>query len=427
MDILMIHAWNKGMRSFRGRFSTLLTYPSLTLPTLVSLVPGDVNARVDVCDEISQQVSYDGKRYDVVAISFDTSSSSQAYAHAVRFRQRGSHVLLGGYHTSSMPEEAARYADSIIIGAGELSLPQFFRDFAAGAPQRVYDNQNVEARQFTVPARDVVKKTKYLKIPTLIADRGCDNRCKFCAISRMWRSNPRPIDHVIREMKELRSSKVIFFDPNFFGKKQYALELMGEIEKLNIKWAANATADFAYDDELLAAARGSGCKGVLVGLESFNTDSLNGVGKPFNDAGRYRDVVARIHDYGITVNGCFVLGFDSDTEEQLLSLPEQVRYLGLDLTRFAILTPLPGSEMFRELDQQNRIITRDWGRYNQQHAVFQPVHMSPERLEEIYLKVWEQAYSWKDVLARVAAAPTRDLQMKLTLLGANIGFKYLDL
>ena len=427
MEVLMIHAWNKKEMSYRSHFSTMLSYPSLTLPTLVSLVPEDIGACVDVCDEISQKVSYDKKRYDVVVVSFDTSSSYQAYEHAARFKERGAYILFGGYHTSSMPQEALEHADSIIIGAGELSLPQFFYDFAEGAPKQIYDNQDVEPCQFRIPARNAVKKSKYLKIPALIADRGCNNRCKFCAISKMWRSNPRPVADVIAEIKGLRSRTVIFFDPNFFGKKEYALELMGEMEKLNIKWATNATADFAYDDELLEAAARSGCKGVLVGLESVSSKSLKGVGKRFSDVDRYREVVERIHHYHLTVNGCFVLGFDSDTEEELLSIPEKVRYLRLDLTRFAILTPLPGSILYREFEQQNRIITTDWSKYNQHYAVFQPVHMSPQRLEEIYRQIWKKTYSWKNVMGRVGRCASKDLQVRMTLLGANIGFKYLDL
>jgi radical SAM superfamily enzyme YgiQ (UPF0313 family) len=258
MKILFIHAWKKDEHSYRSRFSNLLSYPSLTLPTLVSLVPEDLNIEVEVCDEMSQRVNYDKKKYDIVAISFETSASTQAYTHAMNFKERGAYILFGGYHTTFMPEEALTHADSIVIGPAEVSLPEFLNDFVKGIPKKIYDNPRYDACQMKIPARNKVSHAKYLNIPAIFADRGCNNRCKFCAISKMWLSNPRPIQHVIEEIKGLHTKKLIFFDPNFFYPKDYALALMKELGKLHIKWATNATADVAFDDELLLAAQRAG-------------------------------------------------------------------------------------------------------------------------------------------------------------------------
>lgn len=427
MRILFIHAWNKYEQSYRTRFSSLLSYPSLTLPTLISLVPEDIGAEIDVYDEISQRVRYDRKQYDVVAITFDTSSSIHAYEHAAEFKKRGAYILFGGYHTSNLPEEAKKHCDTVIIGAGEISIPEFFHDFQNGTPKECYDNQDICVRNMKLPARNAVKKSRYLRVPSIIADRGCMNRCKFCAISQMWRSNPRPVADVVEEIKSLHTKSLIFFDPNFFHPKAYALELMAELEKLKLNWATNATADVAFDDELLAAAQRSGCSGVLIGFESLSANSLKGVRKQYSNVEKYKEIVDRMHAYNIAVNGCFVLGFDHDTEEELLSIPDKVDQMGLDLTRFAILTPLPGSQMFRELEGQGRIITRDWARYNQHYAVFDPVHMSPQRLEEIYRIIWKETYSFKRVWRRVSGSHNQTLKEKAVLLGANIGFKFLDI
>lgn len=427
MKLLLIHAWNKDERSYRGKLSKLLSYPSLTLSTLVSLVPMDLGIEIDVCDEMSQKVDYDKKKYDVVAISFETSSSIQAYEHAKVFKQRGAYILLGGYHVSNMPEEGLEHGDTVIIGAGEISLPAFFYDFKKGQPQKVYDYQKFDICHIKVPARERVSHAKYLGIPAIIADRGCNNGCKFCAISKMWRSNPRPIEAVVDELKALKTNKVIFFDPNFFKPREYALELMKELEKLNIRWASNATADVAFDDELLEAARRSRCTGVLIGFESLSEQSLKGVKKRFSNTEKYKEIVERMHHYNIAVNGCFVLGFDHDTEEELLSMPERIRYMHLDLTRFAILTPIPGSPLFKELEEQGRILTKDWSKYTQHRAVFQPIHMSPQRLEEIYHEVWAETYTFKNIVERVWHAPNKSLIEKTVLLGSNIGFKYVGI
>ncbi|MBO5266277.1 MAG: DUF4070 domain-containing protein, partial [Ruminiclostridium sp.] len=133
------------------------------------------------------------------------------------------------------------------------------------------------------------------------------------------------------------------------------------------------------------------------------------------------------HSHGMAVNGCFVLGFDSDTEEELLDLPRRVDDLGLDLCRFAVLTPYPGTKLYEEYDKAGRIVSKEWNIYNQHNAVFRPVNMTAERLNEIYRKVWKEAYSWKRVLKRTFTSPWRKNGYVFILLGANIGFKFLGI
>ena len=131
--------------------------------------------------------------------------------------------------------------------------------------------------------------------------------------------------------------------------------------------------------------------------------------------------------YGISVNGCFVLGLDGDTEEQLLSIPEQIKYLNLNLARFSILTPVPNSPLFNRLEQEGRLITKDWTKYTQHQAVYTPKNMTAQRLEEIYRQVWKETYSFKNIFIRVKNIPNNSLKEKLICIGANIGFKYLGM
>lgn len=427
MKMLIIHAWNENERSYRGRFSGLLSYPSLTLAVIYSLIPKDAFERIDIIDENSQHVRYDKEKYDLVMISFETSSSITAYKHCDRFREKGAYVVCGGYHATALPDEVLGHCDTVIIGPAEKSVPLFIRDFLNGAPEKIYRDYNVCAAEYPIPARDKITKRKKLKIPALIADRGCPNHCKYCSMATMWKSDPRPVDKVIAELKELDSKMVIFYDPNFFAKREYALELMRAMKPLKILWASNATADFGYDEELMREAYESGCRGVLIGLESVNSASLKSAAKRFNDADKYKEIIENIHRFGIAVNGCFVMGFDSDTEEELLSLPERVDELGLDLCRFAVLTPYPGTKFYEEFEKSGRIITKDWRRYNQHNAVFKPAGMSPERLDEIYRKVWREAYSWRRVFKRTFTSPWRKKPYAFILLGANIGFKFLGI
>lgn len=427
MKLLLIHAWNEKERSYRGRFSSLLSYPSLTLAVIYSLIPEGAFERIDVVDENSQKVCYDKGCYDLVMISFDTSSSITAYKHCAEFKKRGAYVVCGGYHATALPGEVAKHCDTVISGPAEISVPEFIADFLKGAPKKLYRNFDVCAANFPIPARDKITKRKKLKIPAMTANRGCPNHCTYCSMGMMWKCDPRPVENVVQEIKQLKSKMVIFYDPNFFARREYALELMKALKPLKILWAANATADIGYDPELLKAARESGCRGFLIGLESLNSQSLKGVAKRFNNADKYKEIIENIHKFGMAVNGCFVIGFDSDTEKELLALPRRVDRLGLDLCRFSVLTPYPGTPLFDRLKRQGRILTEDWSRYTQHNAVFKPANFTPERLDALYRIIWREAYTWRRVFKRTFNSPWKRKPYVFILLGANIGFKFLGI
>ena len=424
MRVLMVHVWRKNERAYRAKLSRLLSYPSLTLPSLVPLVPAD--AELTIVDEMTEAPNLNGD-YDVVLLSADTSSVNQAYGYADHFRAKGAHVVMGGYHVSNLPDEALTHAQTVVVGAAEKSLPAFFEDLRAGQPKPRYDDQTYAAEDLPIPARDRQNRSKSLAVPTIIADRGCNMRCSFCAISEMWRSRPRPVGHVIDEIRSMKTDKLIFFDPNFFRPREYAIELMTELAKLGVQWGCNSTADTAFDDELLELAEKSGCYGVLIGFESINQASLKSVYKRYRQVDNFCEIVDRFHAHHIAVNGCWVLGLDGDTEESILAMPERIREIGCDLTRFAIMTPLPGSRMFDRLEEENRILDYNWDHYDQRHAVFQPTNMTPRRLEELSERVWSEAYSMSAVAGRVRNSANRTLREKAYILGANLGFKYLDL
>ncbi|MBR3629538.1 MAG: B12-binding domain-containing radical SAM protein [Oscillospiraceae bacterium] len=427
MRLLIVQAWNRDETAYRSRFSSLLSYPSLTLAVLYALVPAGMFETIDVIDENSQHVDYDRVHYDLVLISFETSSAISAYRHCEEFRKRGSYVAVGGYHATALPEEAGQYCDTVISGPAEKALPVFLQDWISGHAKPFYRDTTVCPADYPVPARDKVTKRGKLKIPAVIADRGCMNACKYCSMRTMWKSNPRPVADVIAELKSLKARHYVFYDPNFFGKREYAIELMRAMEPLHILWASDATADFGCDHELMDIAYRSGCRGVVIGLESINSQSLSGVHKRFHNADKYEEIIRNIHSHHIGVNGCFVLGFDDDTEEELRSLPERVDRLGLDLCKFAILTPYPGTKLYDEMEQDGRILTKNWDLYNQHHVVYQPAHIAPERLHSVYREVWKNAYRWGRVSRRVFGSPALFHGAGGFLLGANIGFHFIGI
>ncbi|MCR5122719.1 MAG: B12-binding domain-containing radical SAM protein [Ruminococcus sp.] len=427
MKLLLIQAWNGKEASLRGKFSNLISYSSLTLAVICSLIPPGMFKKIDVVDEYSQKLDYDRDRYDLVMISSDTSSVLSAYKHSRALRKRGAYTVIGGYHATALPDEVAKYCDTVIAGPAERAVPSFFKDFAAGCPKPFYRETNVCAADMTVPDRSRITQRHKLRVPAVIANRGCINRCKYCSMAMMWRSDPRPIAAVIDEIRSLKTKFLIFFDPNFFADRAYAIRLMKELKPLKILWVCNATADFGNDHELMHLAYKCGCRGVLIGFESLNSRSLKGVAKRFSNAERYRTIIKNIHSHGIAVNGCFVLGFDSDTEEELLALPDRVEKLGLDLCRFSVLTPYPGTALFAEYEREGRITSRRWNLYDQHHVVFKPKNISAERLHVVYRQVWKDAYSFKRIFKRVIKSPVLMGPVGLFLIGANIGFKHLGI
>ena len=427
MKLLLVQAWNGKEASLRNKFSNMISYSSLTLAVICSLIPKDMFEVFDVVDEYSQVLDYNKQRYDLVMISSDTSSVQSAYKHSRAFQKRGAYTVIGGYHATALPDEAAKYCDTVISGPAELAVPEFLKDFAAGRPKKHYCNTNVCSANFTVPDRSRITMKRKLKIPAVVANRGCVNHCKYCSMAMMWKNDPRPIRNVIDEIRSLHTKLLIFYDPNFFADRDYSVRLMKELRKLRIFWVCNTTADLGYDHELMDLAYKSGCRGVLIGLESFNTSSLKGVAKRFSRADKYKEIIRNLHKHKLAVNGCFVLGFDNDTEEELLKLPERVEELELDLCRFAILTPYPGTKLYEDYEREGRMTSKDWKLYDQHHVVFKPEKISAKRLHKVYRRVWKESYSWKRIFRRWIHSPAIFNVAGIFLLGANIGFKYLGI
>ena len=427
MKLLLIQAWSATENSLRSKFSNLICYSSLTLASIYALIPEGMFECIDIVDEYSQRVDYDRKRYDLVMISSDTSAVHAAYRHSHAFHKRGAYAVIGGSHATALPDEVKRHCNTVIAGPAELAVPEFLRDFAAGHPKRYYENRRVCAKDFPVPVRSVITGKHKLRIPAVVANRGCVNACQYCSMPVMHRSDARPIDSVIDEIRSLHTKFLIFYDPNFFADRNYAIRLMKRLKSLHIWWVCNATADFGRDHALMQLAFDCGCRGVLIGLESLNSANLRQVHKRFSDAEGYREIIDNLHSHGIVVNGCFVMGFDDDTEQSLRTLPAQVDALGLDLCRFAILTPYPGTAIYRQMEREGRILSRDWELYNQHHVVFQPRRISPERLHIVYRQVWAECYHWDRIFRRVLHSPSMHTVAGIFLLGANIGFKYIGI
>jgi radical SAM superfamily enzyme YgiQ (UPF0313 family) len=424
MKILLILAGDNTYRH-NGFIYNKSLYAPLTLSTLAALVPEELNPEIQIIDEGVQRLDYSKQHWDVVGITCCASSAPRAYELACFFRARNTLVVLGGSHPSLNPEEAAENGDCVVAGYAEESWPALLRAHAAGETlQRIYHSPAPRELPAVPPRRDLIPDSIYLTKNTVIASRGCANRCDFCAIHTMWDRSPcvRPVAEVMDEIKSLPNKKVLFLDPNLTASRTYARELMEALIPLKIKWRGLATLDMTKDAEMMRLATASGCYGILAGFETMNQANLLAAAKPIQQVDEYKEAVRIFHESGISVLGCFVLGFDEDTKETFRSIADFIDEVGIDLTRFSILTPYPGTDLYKKLDAENRIISRDLTEYDTEHVVFRPAQMSPEELLAGYRSAWKDLYRSRRIMRRAMRAES--LGAGLVSLAGNLIFKY---
>ena len=405
-----------------GIWKKSLRYAPLTLTTLAALIPADIKADVTLIDEGIEDID-PNIRADLIGISAITGSAPRAYELADHFRQRGIQVVLGGVHPTLMPDEAARHADAVVTGYAEDTWPQLLRDFVTGQMKARYtQDPNLSLAHRPFARRDLLPRGQYTTTHTLEASRGCIHSCEFCVVPTAWGRRPyqRPVGEVVADIRQMRPNRVLFLDLNLIADINYAKELFTALIPLKIKWGGLATTMIAWDDELLDLTARSGCRALLLGFESLSKDSLTETGKAFGMHKDYHFVVQRLHDHGIGIMGCFAFGFDGDNTDTFARTVEFVIDANIDLPRYAIVTPFPNTPLYYRLNQQNRILTRDWGLYDGQHVVFQPHQMSPQDLLQGTEWAWKQTYRFNSIAKRLAGAR---IQLPLSI-AANLGYRF---
>jgi radical SAM superfamily enzyme YgiQ (UPF0313 family) len=395
-----------------GIFKKSLRYMPLTLTTLAALVPEELEAELRLIDEGIEEVDPEKIEADLIGLTVITGTAPRAYELAKRLRARGIPVVLGGPHVTLVPEDAQPHADAIVVGYAEESWPELLRDFAAGRMRRRYDQRpGLSLAGMPFPRRDLLPRGRFITDDVFEATRGCIHKCDFCVVPSAWGQKPfqKPVEEVIADIRQKGSKKLIFVDLNLIADRDYAARLFEALIPLKVQWYGLATVLLADDAHLLALAQRSGCKGILMGLESISRENLRDSKKGFNSPERYRDVVERLHRHGIALQGCFVFGMDHDTPE-----------IFLETARFAVVTPFPGTALFHRLESEGRILTRNWELYDGQHVVFQPARMTVEQLQKGIETAWKHAYSVPSMLKRLAASPS-PLPVRI---GTNLGYRF---
>ena len=337
---------------FVDRSRVIASLPSLGLLTLAGLTPPEIEMEYLDVPDLAEVEGLPGE-FDVVAISSFTAQIREAYELADRYRAAGTKVLMGGLHVTALPDEARQHADAIVIGEGEPTWPRMMGDLQRNRLQPVYDSRKrpFNLARSPLPRFDLLDPDRYNRM-TVQTARGCPFSCEFCAAS--MRLSPfyrvKPVENVIAEIRHIKEFQpepfIEFADDNTFVNKRHGKALMRALEKENVRWFTETDVSVAEDDELLALMRDAGCVQVLIGFESTTREGLSGIEQKSDWKAQHVDdymaAVDKIQGYGISVNGCFVLGMDNDGPECFQNVVDFVRDSGLYDVQITILTAFPG-------------------------------------------------------------------------------------
>jgi radical SAM superfamily enzyme YgiQ (UPF0313 family) len=376
---------------FVERAKVIASMPSLGLLTLAGAMPERHQVTYLECPDYDEELLR-GTRFDLVAVSSFTAMSDVMYRIAEFYRARGTKVVLGGLHVTLVPDEAARAADAIVVGEGEKLWPRLVQDCEQGRLRGVYRNASFQdvALGHVAPRYDLLDVTKYNRMPVQTT-RGCPLHCEFCAASRIFGGYKlKPVEAVVREIREIKKlwprPFIELADDNTFVNKRWGKELVRAIAAENVHWFTETDVSVAEDPELLDLLARSGCRQLLIGFESPTPAALEGIDTAGWKAARYKEyrgAIDAIQSRGISVNGCFIVGNDADTPDVFPQIERFVKSSGLADVQVTVLTPFPGTALYRRLKVEGRLLReRFWERCTLFDVNFVPKGMSVEELEQ---------------------------------------------
>ncbi|WP_019849098.1 B12-binding domain-containing radical SAM protein [Desulfitobacterium sp. PCE1] len=385
--------------------------PPLSLLTLMSLTPE--GHEVIMVNENVEKIDYHCGA-EMVGITITLDVMPRAAEIAKKFRRLGIPVVAGGIHVTSSPDECSGYFDAVCIGAAERVWASMIEDAARGRLQQVYhDMADFRGDEIVPPAYNRIDKSRYLYTNVITTSRGCPNRCDFCYNScqnRMYIR--RPVEDVLRDIEFLGTRHILFIDDNFIGVPSYTRELLNKLRGMDLKWSAAVTTKIADHPDLLDLMAETGCQSLFIGFESINNSSLHGVNKD-NHFEKYEKLAAEIHSRGIMINASMVFGLDGDEPDVFQRTLDWLVKNKIETLTSHILTPYPGTELYRRMKDEGRITDHELSKYNTAHVVFQPKGMTAEELYEGYLWIYREFYSFPNILRRM---PEHRAQRKSYLL-----------
>lgn len=379
-----------------------LRSPSLTMMTVAALVPPDIE--IEYIDENSEPVPAETDA-ELVGIGGMTQQATRAHEIADAFRAQGKTVVMGGVHATLLPDEALEHADAVVIGEAEESFPRLIRDFRAGKLQERYLPTPIDLKLSPMPRFDLIRQYDFSKsaLPMLPIQlsRGCPRDCSFCTVTRIYgrRFRVKSVKQAMRELETMMqyapdaATVIRFNDDNPYINKRFIRALLRAMEPLKLRWLSLADISIAEDPETLELIRRAGCYMVNIGFESVDPNSLKEVGSwKLKQLKVYEQNIRIMNDHGLMAGGSFMFGFDHDTPDTFRWVRDFVLKNKVP-SKFSIVTPFPGTALYRSLQEQGRIWPEiPWMWYNFLNVVYDTV-MPAEQIEENLLWLYENAWS----------------------------------
>jgi len=381
-------------------------FPPLGLATLAGYL--DPDDEVELQDEHVETLRLDDAP-DLVVIQVYITSAFRAYALADHYRKRGAYVCLGGLHVTALPEEAAQHADTIFIGPGEDTWPQFLKAYRAGQPGKRYTSQVRTLLGLPPIRRDLIKPRLYLVPNSIVVSRGCPHACDFCYKDAFFKDGhsfyTQTVDAALGEIERLPGRHLYFLDDHLFGNARFAGELFEAMRGMGRLWQAAGTVRSVLAPRLLEKAVAAGLRSLFVGFETISTANLRAHHKTQNLNRDYTAAIRRLHDLGVMVNGSFVFGMDDDDEDVFARTVEWAVAQGIETATFHILTPYPGTALYDRMAAEGRLVHSNWDEYDTRHVVYRPARLTAEALEAGYWRAYRDFYRWGNIW-RGASAKT---------------------
>ena len=379
-------------------------FPPLGMATLAAYLDPDLEIALQ--DEHVEKLDLNDEP-DLVIIQVYITNAYRAYRIADHYRSQGSYVVLGGLHVTSLPDEAAPHADTIFLGPGEHTFPQFLRDLASGTLQRRYESSVRTLEGLPPIRRDLIQRHRYLVPNSIVVSRGCPHHCTFCYKDGFFTGGrsfyTQVVDDALAEIARLPGRHLYFLDDHLFGNARFARELFRGMKGMGRVFQGAATVDSILRDDLVEEAAAAGLRSLFVGFETLSSRGLEGAGKRQNLGRNYSEVVRRLDSLGIMINGSFVFGLDGDDRDVFSRTVDWAVESGITTATFHILTPYPGTALFADMNARNRIETRNWDLYDTRHVVYRPSCMSPAELKRGYDWAYESFYRWGSILKAASA------------------------
>ncbi|TRX50658.1 B12-binding domain-containing radical SAM protein [Fulvivirga sp. M361] len=397
-------------------------FPPLGLATLAAYL--DPEDEIDLQDQHVEQLNLNDEP-DLVIIQVYITNAYRSYQIADHYRSQGAYVILGGLHVTSLPHEAALHADSIFLGPGEETFPQFLNDFKNKRPGKVYRSSIRTLNKIPPIRRDLIKRNHYLVPNSIVVTRGCPHHCDFCYKDAFFEGGKsfytQAVDDALAEIERLPGRHLYFLDDHLLGNAKFANTLFEGMKGMGRVFQGAATIDSILRGDLIEKAAESGLRSLFVGFETFSAKNLRQSNKKQNLKKDYEKAVARLHSLGIMINGSFVFGLDDDDRDVFKRTVDWGVENAITTSTYHILTPYPGTNLYKNMDAQQRIISRDWDLYDTRHVVYKTTKLTPEELKEGYDWAYKEFYKWTNILK--ASAQHDSIRHKLKHLFYSGGWK----